>query len=39
MALQDSRMDRIGIGFLDGRYDHEHRPYGMSTHHAKITLF
>ncbi len=39
MALQDSLMDRVGIGHLNGRYDHAHRPHAVLNHHADTSRF
>ncbi len=39
MALQDSLMDRVGFGHLNGRYDHAHRPHAVLNHHADTSRF
>lgn len=39
MALQDSLMDRVGVGHLNGRYDHAHAPHAVLEHYADTSRF
>lgn len=39
MALHDSLMDRVGVGNLNGRYDHAHRTRAVLNHRYDTPLF